>query len=207
MHKHIRLFSVLLIIGLLALSSITSVIAQENLDNDGIPDSKEQQLALTYKPSLHFVAGEKFFPTDANYHIENSVLYMKLGDVNTLIENSPTAASIAQYTTEDYFLNNTLGGFEEIAQNYKQNRESFGDKIYAHVTTEAGYIVVQYWFFYAFNPGTLNQHQGDWEMIEIVLDSTETPLYAVYSQHHAGERAEWKDVEKVDETHQESTWL
>ena len=61
--------------------------------------------------------------------------------------------------------------------------------------------MVQYWFFYAYNPGTLNQHQGDWEMIEVVLDSTETPLYAVYSQHNAGEMAEWKDVETVDETH------
>ncbi len=201
MRKYVLLFSVLLIVGLLVFSSVTMVTAQQDSDNDGIPDSKEEQLALTYVPYLHFAAGEKFFPTDANYHIENSVLYMKLGDVNTLIEDSPTASSIAQYTTEDYFLNNTLGGFEEIAQDYKQNRENYGDKIYAHVTSESGFIVVQYWFFYAFNPGTLNQHQGDWEMIEIVLDSTETPLYAVYSQHHAGQRAEWKDVEKVDGTH------
>jgi hypothetical protein len=201
MRKYILLFMVLLIVGLLASSPIASVIAQADSDNDGIPDSKEQQLALTYEPYLHFAAGEKFFPTDVNYHIENSFLYMKVDDTNTLIENAPTATSIAQYTTEDYFLNNTLGGFEEIAQDYKQKRESFGDKIYAHVTSESGRIVVQYWFFYAFNPGTLNQHQGDWEMIEIVLDSTGAPQYAVYSQHNAGQRAEWKDVEKADGTH------
>ncbi len=201
MKKHTLFVIALIIVGLLAVSPVASVVAQDDLDNDGILDSKEKQLALTYEPYLHFPDGEKFFPTDANYHIQNSVLYMKSGEINTLIQGSPTASNIAQYTTEDYFLNNTLGGFEEIAQDYKQNRESFGDKIYAHVTSEAGYIVVQYWFFYAFNPGTLNQHQGDWEMIEIVLDSTETPLYAVYAQHHAGEMAEWKDVEKVDETH------
>jgi hypothetical protein len=201
MRKYILLFMVLLIVGLLASSPIASVIAQADSDNDGIPDSKEQQLALTYEPYLHFAAREKFFPTDVNYHIENSFLYMKVDDTNTLIENAPTATSIAQYTTEDYFLNNTLGGFEEIAQDYKQKRESFGDKIYAHVTSESGRIVVQYWFFYAFNSGTLNQHQGDWEMIEIVLDSTGAPQYAVYSQHNAGQRAEWKDVEKADGTH------
>ncbi len=200
MRKHIIIFSVLLIIGLLTFSPITSVVAQDS-DNDGILDSKETQLALTYEPYLHFAAGEKFFPTDANYHIQNSVLYMKSDDTNTRIEQAPTPASIAQYTTGDYFLNNTLGGSEEIAQDYKQRRQSLGDKIYAHVTQEAEYIVVQYWFFYAFNPGTLNQHQGDWEMIQIVLDSTETPQYAVYSQHHAGEMAEWKDVEKADGTH------
>jgi len=201
MRKYVMLFSVLLIVGLLVSSPIASVAAQD-VDNDGIPDSKEKQLALKYEPYLHFAAGEKFFPTDANYHITNSELYEKKSDdSNELIERFPDVATIAQYTTENYFLNNTLGGYKEIAEDYKQNRESFGDKIYAHVTSEAGYIVVQYWFFYAFNPGTLNQHQGDWEMIEIVLDSTETPQYAVYSQHHAGEMADWKDVEKVDETH------
>ena len=202
MHKYIMLFSLLLIVGLLVFSPIASVAAQDDLDNDGILDSKEKQLALKYEPYLHFADGEKFFPTDANYHIINSELYEKKSDdSNELIERFPDVASIAQYTTENYFLNNTSGGYEEIAEDYKQNRESFGDKIYAHVTSEAGFIVVQYWFFYAFNPGTLNQHQGDWEMIQIVLDSTETPQYAVYSQHHAGERADWKDVEKVDETH------
>ena len=201
MRKYIMLFSVLLIVGLLASSPIASVAAQD-VDNDAILDSKEKQLALKYEPYLHFAAGEKFFPTDANYHIIKSELYEKKSDdSNELIERFPDVATIAQYTTENYFLNNTLGGYKEIAEDYKQNRESFGDKIYAHVTSEAGYIVVQYWFFYAFNPGTLNQHQGDWEMIEIVLDSTETPQYAVYSQHHAGEMADWKDVEKVDETH------
>ena len=201
MRKYVMLFSVLLIVGLLLSSPIASVAAQD-VDNDGIPDSKEKQLALKYEPYLHFAAGEKFFPTDANYHIIKSELYEKKSDdSNELIERFPDVATIAQYTTENYFLNNTLGGYKEIAEDYKQNRESFGDKIYAHVTSEAGYIVVQYWFFYAFNPGTLNQHQGDWEMIEIVLDSTETPQYAVYSQHHAGEMADWKDVEKVDETH------
>jgi len=182
MRKYIMLFSILLIVGLLASSPIVSVAAQDDSDNDGIPDSKEKQLALKYESYLHFAAGEKFFPTDANYHIINSELYEKKSDdSNELIERFPDVASIAQYTTETYFLNNTLGSYEEIAEDYKQNRESFGDKIYAHVTSEAEYIVVQYWFFYAFNPGTLNQHQGDWEMIEIVLDSTETPQYAVYS--------------------------
>jgi hypothetical protein len=200
MRKHVILFSVFLIIGLLTISSIITVVAQDS-DNDGILDSTEEQLASTYEPYLHFADGEKFFPTDANYHIENSFLYLKIGDTNTIIESSPNAESIAQYTQGDYFLNNTLGGSKEIAEDYTQRRKSFGDKIYAHVTSEAGYIVVQYWFFYAFNPGTLNEHQGDWEMIQIVLDSTETPQYAVYSQHHAGEKAEWNDVEKVDDTH------
>jgi len=38
-------------------------------------------------------------------------------------------------------------------------------------------------------------------MMQIVLDATETPQYAVYSKHHAGEKAQWADVEKTDKTH------
>ena len=197
---------VLLITGLLVISQITGVIAQQDSDNDGITDSKENELASRFEPVLHFASSEEFFPTDPNYHVENSELFMKSGETNTLVDNSPTISSIAQYTTDGYFLNNSLGSHEAIAQDYKQSRTTYGDKIYAHVTTEGQYIVVQYWFFYAYNPGSLNQHQGDWEMIQVILDSTETPVYAVYSQHHSGEIADWQDIEKSDETTHEFMW-
>ena len=36
------------------------VAAQDDLDNDGLLDSKESQLALIYAPYLHFAAEEKF---------------------------------------------------------------------------------------------------------------------------------------------------
>ncbi len=187
--------------GLLILSSCQVVAPQDDSDNDGLLDSKEAQLAATYAPYLHFVASEKFFPTDISYPLENSVLYLKSDGSNTLIDSSPTIASISLYSTEDYFLDNTLGSSEEIEKDYEQKKESIGYTVYARVTREVENLVVQYWFFYAFNPGSLNQHEGDWEMIEIILDLTESPLYAVYSQHFAGERAAWNDVEKRDETH------
>lgn len=193
--------SVILLLLLVIHSSFQCVAAQDDFDNDGIPDLKESQLALMYSPYLHFAGGERFFPTDVNYHINNSVLYQKIDDSNMLIDSSPTVTSISLLGSGSYFLNNTLGGFEEIAEDYEQWQESPTYTVYVRVMREADYFIVQYWFFYAFNPGTLNEHQGDWEMIEVVLDLAETPLYAVYSQHFAGERASWNDVEKVDGTH------
>jgi len=201
MRKQVRLLSMIFLAGLLVVSSFQGVAAQDDLDNDGILDSTETQLMLMYTPYLHFAAGEKFFPTNISYHIENSALYQKSDDVDTLVDASPTVASISLYFTGDYYMKNTLGTPDEIAEDYEQKRQSLGYIIYAHVISEAEHIIVQYWFFYAFNPGSLNQHQGDWEMIQIILDSTEAPLYAVYSQHFAGERASWNDVEKADETH------
>lgn len=200
--KKCRIFLLLILLtGLLVVSSTRGVAAQQDSDNDGIPDQKETDLAALYEPVLHFVSGEQFFPTDPNYHVDNSELYTITMDAKVLVESSPTISSIGQYTAENYFLNNTLGTFESIVQDYKQSRVDFGDKIYAHVTTEGQHIVVQYWFFYAYNPGSINQHQGDWEMIQIILDSTETPVSAVYSKHHSGEIAQWQDVEKLDGTH------
>lgn len=174
-------FSIIFFAGLLILSSYQGVAAQDDLDNDGLLDSEESQMALTYAPYLHFVAGEKFFPTVVGYHIDNSVLYLKSDGGDVLIDSSPTIASISVYQTGDYFLNNTLGSSEEIQEDYEQKKESLGYTLYARATREAQNLVIQYWFFYAFNPGSLNQHEGDWEMIEIILDLTETPLYAVYS--------------------------
>jgi len=201
MWLNVSIFLMLLLAFAFCLISPHSVAAQNDSDNDGVSDSKENQLALTYAPYLHFAAGEKFFPTDVSYHIGNSVLFRKTDDTNIRVEDFPTIAIIAFYQGGDYLLNNTLGGFEEIAEDYDQYKEGFGYFVYARVTESMEHLVVQYWFFYAFNLGSLNQHQGDWEMIEIILDSAETPMYASYSQHFSGEKALWSDVEKVNETH------
>ena len=172
------------------------VWAQVDSDNDGVPDSKESALASRYMPILILAEGEQFFPTSVSYHIDNSVLKKKVDGSDLLIDSSPTIHSIAQYKDETYYLDNTLGGYEEIASDYNQKKESFGYILYARVTKHQQNYVVQYWLFYAFNPGQVNRHEGDWEMAQIVLDLAENPLYAMYSQHFSGERASWSDVEK-----------
>ena len=71
-----------------------------------------------------------------------------------------------------------------------------------------GYLVLQYWFFYAYNDwgsghGGVNDHEGDWEMIALFLRG-EDPAYIAYSAH-TGSPAwhAWQDAEvrKEDETH------
>jgi hypothetical protein len=83
---------------------------------------------------------------------------------------------------------------------------------YARVVSEPGVpgkLALQYWFFYVFNDWN-NNHEGDWEMIQIVFDA-DTPAQALargpsevgYSQHSSAERAAWGDpkLEVVDGTH------
>ena len=66
-------------------------------------------------------------------------------------------------------------------------------------------VVLQYWLFYYDNPlllpptpfGTFWQsHEGDWEVVNVVLDADEQPLEAAYSQHSSGRRLAWAAVGK-----------
>ncbi|MCP8320843.1 MAG: Vps62-related protein [archaeon] len=175
-------------------------------DGDGLSDADEANLANTYSPTLQFVEGELFFPASIEYHLDNSILKRRVGDTINTIDTSPTIPEIAVYTNvnDNYFLENSLS-FEEISQDYDQWEDVNGYFVYAHVKPDMeggeSYIVIQYWLFYAFNNGPLNDHQGDWEFIEIILNDSEEPLYASYSQHEAGEKTSWANVEKVDGTH------
>jgi hypothetical protein len=56
--------------------------------------------------------------------------------------------------------------------------------------------VLEYWLLYAYNNGQLNNHQADWEVVQVFLDTTGNPVQSVYSQHGSGENAAWSDVEK-----------
>jgi len=184
---------------LLIFSQFPLVQAQDS-DLDGILDSKEIELASLYLPRLQFKAGEKFYPVDITYHLTNSILKQRTGETVTTADSAPTISDISD-KGEDYFLDNKLGSLNEISADYEQKRASLGYTIYSQVKPDSPYIVVQYWFFYAYNDAPINEHEGDWEMIMILLDNAENPVFAVFSQHLQGQRAAWADVEKTDTTH------
>ena len=55
------------------------------------------------------------------------------------------------------------------------------------------YRVLQYWFWYPYNHFADN-HEGDWEMIQIILDEkTRYPLKATYASHLGGTTCNWDE--------------
>lgn len=70
------------------------------------------------------------------------------------------------------------------------------------VTTPGGMKVIQYWFYYFtnfFGPTFgFNSHEGDWEMIQVILDANETPYAVAFAQHGDGSSREWNDIERMD---------
>jgi len=108
------------------------------------------------------------------------------------------------------------GPFDEILKPYADAALEEYKKItekaiiyYGRQIEDAGYTVLQYWFFYAYNPWGayefgINIHEGDWEMVTIFLapqGEELIPKYAAYSAHHDnGDKVTraWDDVEKIE---------
>jgi hypothetical protein len=62
-----------------------------------------------------------------------------------------------------------------------------------------GSVVLQYWFWYYYNPKTYltrGAHEGDWEMVQVHLDSSLNPVKVTASQHTGGERCNWVNVQR-----------
>jgi len=80
---------------------------------------------------------------------------------------------------------------------------------YGRVMRQNGWVVLQYWFFYAYNNWRsgfhgVNDHEADWEMIQIVLyqqDEWLSPEWVAYASHnfHGDDiRRRWDDLEELD---------
>ncbi|MBN2603922.1 MAG: Vps62-related protein [Candidatus Thermoplasmatota archaeon] len=154
-----------------------------------------------YSPIFYFEGDEKCFPVDASYHIENANLYRFLEDGKILVTDDLSTVNLSYYTNDDYILDNGLGTVYDnnIINDYQSKIDQLGYTVYYRSVKENEIEVIQYWMFYAFNKGELNQHEGDWEMVQVVL-SNGIPTECMYSQHHGGQKASWDQVEK-ESTH------
>lgn len=186
--------------AILIFSSISSFAY--DADNDGIDDEYEKEVAEKYAPVLYFEKKEMLYPVSVEYHVLNSNLNRSGKNETVLIDSSPSINELSEYNEveKNYYLDNRIGTVddEKIIDDYREKMETLGYTVYAHINRNGNTTIIQYWMFYAFNKGTLNNHEGDWEMIQITLEN-EKPSKAFYSQHIGGQKAEWKNVEKEDE--------
>ena len=84
---------------------------------------------------------------------------------------------------------------------FKDNAARFGlqPTTYAHVAIDAGKrkLYLQYWFWYLFNDWN-NLHESDWEMVQLVFDTTDPddalaigPDEVGFAQHESGQLVRW----------------
>jgi hypothetical protein len=177
--------------------------ADSSSDATTLSEAERLQLAEQYAPVLQYVNGEPCYPVEVDYYLQTCSLYQVTNQTAVLISENPTIPELSFLRTDDYFLDNRLGSVDDddIVQAYQQNLTQLGYTVYFHVDGDGSTTYIQYWMFYVFNPGSVNQHEGDWEMVQIVLDTNLQPVATTYSQHHTAVKATWSDVLIQDATH------
>ncbi|RNL81933.1 hypothetical protein [Halostreptopolyspora alba] len=97
------------------------------------------------------------------------------------------------------------GGAAAAATRYRERVDDGGATYYGRVVRDGGYIILQYWFFYAMNDwrsiyGGVNDHEADWEKVFVYLVETPEggtrPMWAGASSHeYTGDdlRRGWND--------------
>ena len=110
-----------------------------------------------------------------------------------------------KYNTKEHYLKLKNESLEKIEnKTYWREKEKvvYGRQFEAN-DNGIGKIVLQYWFFYIYNDwgkirDLANVHEGDWEMIQIILGSNEQPLLITYSYHRGGKTFLWgKDKDEI----------
>jgi hypothetical protein len=101
-----------------------------------------------------------------------------------------------------------LGGLDCYAAAW--NEGSGGPVVYGHVAHDGDHTVLEYWLFYyddmysyAYPPSNFiwQAHEGDWEVVNVVLDEDDQPVSAAYSQHCLGQTRTWASTTRVGGTH------
>jgi hypothetical protein len=176
----------------------------------------EPRLLAMYEPVLHFDPLEQFRPTSVQSFIADSDLE-RLTAPNTwsVVDPSPEPGDLPAPGTGIWRLNQdsctptaALGGLECYAAAW--NEGSGGPVVYGHIARDGDHTVLEYWLFYyddvysyTYPPSDLlwQAHEGDWEVVNVVLDEDEQPVSAAYSQHCLGQTRTWPNTPTVADTH------
>ncbi|MFX1560769.1 MAG: PKD domain-containing protein, partial [Promethearchaeota archaeon] len=164
--------------------------------------SYQEQMALAEKfsPQLYIDVLETWYPRDIRDFLDHAILRNFLGIPQDL---DPTPAELEAYAGTNTYLDLDI-------LYHAQDSSTYGLNFYAHVfTSYKDHIVIQYWFFYLYDLW-LNQHEGDWEMIQLILPpqgsqdvDTLVPIVAGYSWHNHIKTSGWSygDLSKESTNH------
>ena len=185
-------------------------LAAAGLARAAVPDP---QLLRTYQPVTHFDPLEAFGPTAVQSFIGDSALEQSVGGQWVVVDPDPGPGGLPGSGT--YRLNQTACSPSASVGGLSCYRTSWdawdgGSVVYGRVAHVPGKTVLQYWYFYyddvysyLYPPNDFiwQAHEGDWEVVNVVLGGDGTPVEAAYSQHCLGQRRAWADTPRSGGTH------
>jgi len=163
------------------------------------------RLLAKFQPVLIFHPGEEFRPISVESFVRDSSLEAATSATAwTVVDPAPTAERLPtasppvwRLNQRDCFAGAPLG---DLACYVARAAGGPSGTVYGRVARDGERIVLQYWLFYYDNVyrypflplGAIWQsHEGDWEVVNVVLPKGEGPRFVGYSQHCSGETRPW----------------
>jgi hypothetical protein len=184
------------------------------------PDTSDVLLAQ-FAPELRYDSAEGYFVDSAAEATDNYSSHgtNRLKDTNTgnIIANSDPAADPNKPRLSLDFLGSTYSNGVSAqttdrivedsdypaAEARLHGQVAYADKMYGRVVPGSSPPILQYWFYYYYNVGQgglgAGDHEGDWEMIQVMLDSSGNVAQVVAAQHNGGERCDWTHVQRTSD--------
>jgi hypothetical protein len=164
------------------------------------------RLLTKYQPVLYFADGESFRPTTVESFVADSNLerFDPASGQFVIVDSSPDAGSLpsagAGWRLNQRTCSPTAGSAGRACYAAAWSAHAAPDTVYGRVVHTSSRIVLQYWLFYyddfyPYLPGAPDfiwqAHEGDWEVVNVVLSTEREPLFVGYSEHCLGARRTW----------------
>jgi hypothetical protein len=166
----------------------------------------ESNLLKTYAPVLYFHPEEKVFPWGINSMLHNADLKQLENKRKALMPVNPKQL-LSNNSDKLYLdLRNIVPYYDaaDLPNVLNQRFGKFPFTVYGRQIDpqkNSAHIVLQYWLFYPFNHW-YNDHEGDWELVQIRYDKNRhEPDQLTTSHHHSGTVIPWDKVSRIKETH------
>jgi Tol biopolymer transport system component len=133
--------------------------------------------------------------------LASSYFKEKYADLNIGFLNYPVYSNNTSALASDYLDEEGSDPDKAIDAQRMHGDSRYGNRVYGRVKTmPSGEVVLQYWLWYYYNSKEIfgsGLHEGDWELVTIVLGPDYYPEWAVAAQHTGGERCPWVNVRRT----------
>jgi hypothetical protein len=175
-------------------------------------ENVENRLLETYQPVTHLDPQEHFRPASVQSFVADADLERLDAGSWAVVDPDPEPGELPGPGTGTWRLNQDscvptlpLGGLPCYVT---AGAEGDGASVvYGRVARPHDAIVLQYWYFYYDNTYSYRYppndfiwqaHEGDWEVVNVVLSEDEQPQFVGYSQHCLGQTRAWASTPTLD---------
>ena len=157
-------------------------------DGDGLDDALEDALLARYAPLVLLHPSEPALPASTDWLLARSELEPAPGPRPRIL-----AASILGLLSWPKPVEDPAARLHPRGADHAGSAQPADWVVYGHAyPASGGGVMLQYWFFYAFNDAYgVFDHEGDWEHVTVKLDASLAPEGAWYARHHDSHPGVW----------------